>query len=239
MCDGPVVYTRRTPRARKEHKCCECHGRILTGEIYESFSGLWDSWGTHKTCSDCKAFRDSYCSATPSTEGWPPFGELHSYVEEEGDILLNSESIAIKRKRGRLLPIQGSAHVYTDAARYRWEDGEGNLHFGNGAKCVVTDEHGQLLAVDVERDITDSSVGEAYAHLLAVYHAVTEGLAEVVIHTDNMGVTSPAADPTNPRVAYLTTRDFLIQRHGLKVEFRFIRGAENPADAASRRPGMR
>jgi len=48
------VYTRVTRKARKAHRCCECHGVIKPGERYEHARGIWE-WGaeSYKTCADC------------------------------------------------------------------------------------------------------------------------------------------------------------------------------------------
>lgn len=57
--DGPSVYWRSTPVARKEHKCCECESVISKGERYELFEAVWDGeFGRYKTCSICVAVRE-------------------------------------------------------------------------------------------------------------------------------------------------------------------------------------
>lgn len=53
-CEPPQCYHRSLPKARKQHRCCECRGWIERGEIYERFEGIWDGEGlTFKTCPDC------------------------------------------------------------------------------------------------------------------------------------------------------------------------------------------
>lgn len=62
VCDGdpPVFYCKTIRRARKEHKCYECSGRILPGEQYEEVCAKWydfDSIDTIRTCERCVDLR--------------------------------------------------------------------------------------------------------------------------------------------------------------------------------------
>jgi hypothetical protein len=57
-----AVYNRRIVKARKAHKCDECHRDILPGQFYEKVSGLnsedgghWDVW---HTCDHCRVACD-------------------------------------------------------------------------------------------------------------------------------------------------------------------------------------
>ena len=60
--DAPSCSVVKTRRARKEHKCCECHGLILPGSRYEYTSGIWDGDPMDfKTCLTCVAIREQYC----------------------------------------------------------------------------------------------------------------------------------------------------------------------------------
>ena len=47
MCDcgdTPETYRVSRPRAKREHKCCECGGTIRAGETYRSFGNyIFDS----------------------------------------------------------------------------------------------------------------------------------------------------------------------------------------------------
>lgn len=63
--DGNEEFSQhKTVRARKTHKCCECHREILIGEKYEYVFGKWDGdTYTHKTCLDCMSVRDSFFCA--------------------------------------------------------------------------------------------------------------------------------------------------------------------------------
>lgn len=71
--------------ARKAHRCCECRGEIRKGEKYHTVTGLWDSWGRYKTCSECKVLRDMVCAATADWDDRPAFGELYADVFESCD----------------------------------------------------------------------------------------------------------------------------------------------------------
>lgn len=52
--DPPEFCTVTTPRARKEHRCYECGGRILKGEEYSYTAGKWDGMmSTFKVCERC------------------------------------------------------------------------------------------------------------------------------------------------------------------------------------------
>lgn len=57
MCDcsdGPEFFEWSRPKARKEHRCCECKRTIRVGETYERASGKWDGdFRTFATCKDC------------------------------------------------------------------------------------------------------------------------------------------------------------------------------------------
>lgn len=56
-CEMPKAYSKATPKARTDHKCCECGGRIAAGERYNRHSGVWDSPATYKVCLDCDELR--------------------------------------------------------------------------------------------------------------------------------------------------------------------------------------
>jgi hypothetical protein len=56
FCDYnvPEFYIKEIRRARKEHKCYECRGRILPGEKYEYVRGKWEGeMDSFKTCQHC------------------------------------------------------------------------------------------------------------------------------------------------------------------------------------------
>jgi hypothetical protein len=58
--DAPKVFERDEIVARKTHRCCECGGTILPGNVYERVSGLWeDKWYHFSTCERCADLRRS------------------------------------------------------------------------------------------------------------------------------------------------------------------------------------
>lgn len=64
--DGPSFFVTTTPRARKEHYCCECSEPIPVGAKYERTTGLWDGrMGTYKTCLSCVEIRNHF-----ACDGW-------------------------------------------------------------------------------------------------------------------------------------------------------------------------
>lgn len=56
--DPPDFYTTKFRKARKEHTCYECSGRISAGETYEYTSGSWERRpDSFKTCERCHDLR--------------------------------------------------------------------------------------------------------------------------------------------------------------------------------------
>jgi len=76
--NGPVTSDVTYPKARKDHRCCECRQTIKKGEEYERFSGLWEDggWGVFKTCLPCSRMRDDLCG------GSGIFGTLMEQINE-------------------------------------------------------------------------------------------------------------------------------------------------------------
>lgn len=74
--DGPSCSTSTRPKARKEHRCCECCESIAPGSTYERVTGIWDgSASTHKTCLSCVEIRNHF-----ACDGFV-FGELWRDLE--------------------------------------------------------------------------------------------------------------------------------------------------------------
>ena len=58
MCEIAEVYGHKLRKARKEHKCCECHGKINKGEQYHYHHGIFDGETCdYKVCLDCELLR--------------------------------------------------------------------------------------------------------------------------------------------------------------------------------------
>jgi len=80
--DGyPEFYFSSTPKARKDHQCCECRQVIRKGQQYEAFASKYDGRvSTVKTCFACADIRTVYsCDENP-----PPFGEMWNMFHETG-----------------------------------------------------------------------------------------------------------------------------------------------------------
>ena len=81
-CVSPSVFASENRKARKEHACCECKGKILKGEVYNHFSGIWEGRaGRYRTCVECDRIRraaiaESNCA---SDEG-PAFQGLQEFL---------------------------------------------------------------------------------------------------------------------------------------------------------------
>lgn len=80
-CDMPTAFKQKNRKARKQHKCCECHHEINIGEHYEYSSGIWDGEpSSYKTCASCVEVRDIYVSL-PENETCC-FGELACEISD-------------------------------------------------------------------------------------------------------------------------------------------------------------
>lgn len=57
--DGPDFSQSKQIKARKPHKCGECHREIAPGESYERHVSMYEgSASTNKTCSHCLVLAD-------------------------------------------------------------------------------------------------------------------------------------------------------------------------------------
>lgn len=68
--NAPDVYECKLVTAKKEHRCCECNGKILKGSKYEYARGLWDGhWSDFRTCLTCTYVREDLfnCGFTHGT----------------------------------------------------------------------------------------------------------------------------------------------------------------------------
>jgi hypothetical protein len=53
------AYVQSWHKARKQHKCYECHRAIHPGELYEKVWAIWDgNMGVVKTCTRCLDLRE-------------------------------------------------------------------------------------------------------------------------------------------------------------------------------------
>lgn len=101
MCEMPTVYGCDHPKARKEHTCYECRGKISIGETYHKHHGIWDGEAdTFKVCNDCEVLRAVCDKDEPDPEFRTAFGQLCESVFESGGADLIRSYLGIKRKRG-------------------------------------------------------------------------------------------------------------------------------------------
>lgn len=85
MCEYPEFYNINTPKARKEHICCECWRKILIGERYERISGKWDGEvDSFATCDECSNFRLAIHRAGMELDdcGTAPLGMLFESISQ-------------------------------------------------------------------------------------------------------------------------------------------------------------
>lgn len=104
MSEIPKAYTRETPKARKDHTCCECRGVIKKGETYHRHSGIWDEPQTFKVCNGCEAIRTMLDEGLTDHEEATAFGLLRDGVFDGCDDYLMREFIKVCERRGG--PIQ-------------------------------------------------------------------------------------------------------------------------------------
>lgn len=76
----PSAFITTQRKARKMHKCCECHQPINVSEIYQYCSGIWDSVpSSYKTCLSCVTLISDYLDKTGEELG---FGELKEAISD-------------------------------------------------------------------------------------------------------------------------------------------------------------
>lgn len=104
MCEYPAVYHMKPLRARKEHRCCECHGKILKGESYNYHSGVWDGQGrSFKVCPECDLLR-AFMDKGRDQEDRVVFGGLVEDILGVGDPATDLRMSEIMKKRGAKIP---------------------------------------------------------------------------------------------------------------------------------------
>jgi hypothetical protein len=82
--DGPSVFDEATAKARKTHKCTECGGAILPGEVYLKTWGIWEGDAyTFKRCPDCIELVKWAAAHVPCI-CWM-YGETHSSIRDAMD----------------------------------------------------------------------------------------------------------------------------------------------------------
>lgn len=112
MCEMPSCYGHEERKARKAHKCCECHGAIQPGELYHFWNqgryhhGVWDGKASnYKVCVDCEALR-AECDEDARPDERTPFEGLLDSVNavwpDAPELFVRF--VEIKRRRGATVP---------------------------------------------------------------------------------------------------------------------------------------
>ncbi|WP_210502033.1 hypothetical protein [Pantoea ananatis] len=80
MSEVPSVFRQITRTARKEHKCCECHGVIFPGSNYIYSSGIWDGDPSdYKQCLICAEVASAAAAISDDLEDRPCFTALRDW----------------------------------------------------------------------------------------------------------------------------------------------------------------
>lgn len=104
--DGPSVSWETRPKAKKQHRCCECRGWIEPGEVYWRVRGVWDGEAqTFSMCTDCEDIK-AWASEGTDCFCWS-FGSVLTdaldFMHESGDAALIAEAKArvkaVRQKR--------------------------------------------------------------------------------------------------------------------------------------------
>lgn len=98
MPEFPSCSSESNPKARKQHRCCECRGFIQPGEKYHVFKGIWEGEAsTWKSCEDCQQLRNEIGKNISDPEDYPAFGLLSEHVSNNE---FRPRFVAIMQKRG-------------------------------------------------------------------------------------------------------------------------------------------
>jgi hypothetical protein len=104
-CETPEIYCCDKPKARREHKCCECAGTIFKGEIYHRHHGIFDGDAfTYKVCVDCENLRAEVDKDCTYVEERTAFDYLYESVFERRDLEEMRKFLEIKTKRNASIP---------------------------------------------------------------------------------------------------------------------------------------
>jgi len=103
MSDYPHFYREGIIRSRKEHKCCECYSTILNKQDYHYFVGMWDDFGTFKTCFHCNELRSEINNDLDHDDRLC-FGELGQYICDTSNMEYVKKFLDIHLMRGKVVP---------------------------------------------------------------------------------------------------------------------------------------
>lgn len=90
-CEKPRVggYPRLV-KARKPHKCCECHQKILSGQEYCRIDGIWEEPASFCLCVSCQELGEKL----RQDGGCFGYGELEDYIFESELVDTGDDEIA-------------------------------------------------------------------------------------------------------------------------------------------------
>ena len=117
-----VCLSQKIVKARKKHRCGECHQVILPGQEYERYTGIYDGdFFTAKTCSDCLSLRESeiFCGNWRFGVIWDDFFDA---LREGGDYGILGEDGVPWTELSTLTPA-AKDRVF-DWIEYLWEEYE-------------------------------------------------------------------------------------------------------------------
>jgi len=93
---APSCMTQANPKARKQHRCCECGRTIEPGEHYLRVTEVWDHDPcTFKTCTECADLGSRFRRYVEYAYN-PPFGCLFACMNE--DSVTKEQLLALPEK---------------------------------------------------------------------------------------------------------------------------------------------
>lgn len=98
--DAAICYEEKIVKARKPHRCYECHDTIPAGEQYERVSGIWEGkWETYHFCLPCREIAHEFSEgAIQFGVMWEDFHENWSAGANLQACLNRVSSVAAKTK---------------------------------------------------------------------------------------------------------------------------------------------
>lgn len=103
--DYAEVYCNDKRKARKKHRCCECYGDIVIGEIYHNHHGIFDHYPfRNKVCVVCEQLRNEYNAEQKSSDDWACSEELSEHLFESENLPLITRFLQNKEARGVVIP---------------------------------------------------------------------------------------------------------------------------------------
>ena len=99
------LYCHNMRTAHKAHVCCECRGVIRVGEKYHYHHGIWGGRAAdYKVCLNCEELRGEVDADAGDIADTTPFGGMAESVDGVGCPALWRRFVAIKDKRGAVVP---------------------------------------------------------------------------------------------------------------------------------------